>query len=176
MWVCECVGLVWTVWQCEFAPVWLNLAQCVHKSFISSVHMLRRGGFCSNDGAEGVVSSGLFQSPPLFQSLSFFLPVKFSFSLHFHTTVLTEGSDRLSWPVMSVGYGYRWGGNRKRQSKSIYICIILNMHCSSCDRYLVHVVMTETISPPTASHIYLSSRIICLRFKNRQASSDCVVR
>lgn len=23
------------------------------------------------------------------------------------TTVLTEGSDRLSWPVMSVGYGYR---------------------------------------------------------------------
>lgn len=116
--ICECVGLLWTVWQCGFAPVWLNLAQCVHKSFISSVHMLRQGGFCSNDGAEGVVSSCLIQSPPLpafpvSLSFSFFLPVKFSFSLHFHTTVLTEGSDRLSWPVISVGYGYRWGRKRK---------------------------------------------------------------
>ena len=25
------------------------------------------------------------------------------------TTVLTDGSDRLSWPVMSVGYGYKKG-------------------------------------------------------------------
>lgn len=61
----------------------------------------------------------------------------------------------------------------KGKSKSIYTCIILNMHCTSRDRYLVHVVMMEAISPPTASHVYLSSRIIWLCFKNRQASLDC---
>ncbi len=170
--VSECVGLVWTVWQCEFAPVWLNLAQCVHKFHIQCAYaetgwvLLKwRCWRCCLKPTASCLSS-----------LSFFLPVEFSFSLHFHTTVLTEGSDRLSWPVMSVGYGYRWGRNRKRESKSIYICIILNMHCTSHDRFLVHVVMTEAISPPTASHVYLSSRIICLWFKNRQVSSDYVVR
>ena len=30
------------------------------------------------------------------------------------TTVLTDGSERLSWPVMSVGYGYK-----KRTNKGV---------------------------------------------------------
>lgn len=34
----ECVGLVWYVWQCGFAPVWLNLAQCVHKFHIQCAY------------------------------------------------------------------------------------------------------------------------------------------
>lgn len=125
----ECVGLVWYVWQCGFAPVWLNLAQCVHKFHIQCAYaetgwiLLKwRCWRCCLKRSDSEPTASCFSSLSL--SLSFFLPVKFSFSLHFHTTVLTEGSDRLSWPVMSVGYGYKWGGNRKRESKSKHICIL----------------------------------------------------
>lgn len=45
-------------------------------------------------------------------------PLEAGVSLSLYTTVLTDGSDKLSWPVMSVG-GYCCRGEEKREGRSL---------------------------------------------------------
>lgn len=128
--VCLClcvfllVGVRSTVWQCEFAPIWHSVSirvscpVCLHVCWGFLLEWrccwLRWGTkqqlwnirFVSEPTSQILLPSSLQVSLSACQILSLS-------SVHVHTTVLTEGSERLSWPVISVGYGWKWGGNKK---------------------------------------------------------------
>lgn len=123
--VCVCQAKITCVAVRICSSEGLNLAQCLHKSFMSILCTCMPRGFArmkvllaqvgtqqqlwnSRSVSEPTSLNFLLSRLQVSLSFSLFLPVIFSLSLsfvHFHTTVLTEGSDRLSWPVISVGYG-----------------------------------------------------------------------